>query len=82
MKESAYHLLLKWLIVSANLYQNCCRVPTKETLFAMRMLRDHAGYPQSICDHENMKDPIAKRDATNFGIIMDLSENWIYLSMR
>ena len=46
----------------------------------MRMLRDHAGYPYSICDHENMKDPVVKRDATNFGIIMDLSENCMYLS--
>ena len=46
----------------------------------MRMLRDHAGYPQSICDHENLKDPVVKRDATNFGIIMDLSENCMYLA--
>lgn len=46
----------------------------------MRMLRDHAGYPQSICDHENMKDPLVKRDATNFGIIMDLTDNCIYLA--
>ena len=41
----------------------------------MNMLRDHAGYPYSICDHENMN-----RDATNFGIIMDLSENCMYLA--
>ena len=46
----------------------------------MRMLKDHAGYPQSICDHENMKDPLVKRDATNFAIIMDLTENCIYLA--
>ena len=45
-----------------------------------RILSDHAGYPQSICDHENMKDPVAKRDATNFGIIMDLTDNCIYLA--
>ncbi|MBR4955774.1 MAG: hypothetical protein IKY46_07675 [Clostridia bacterium] len=45
-----------------------------------RMLKDHAGYPQSICDHENMKDPLAKRDATNFAIIMDLTENCIHLA--
>ena len=46
----------------------------------MRMLKDHAGYPQSICDHENLNDPVAKRDATNFGIIMDLTENCMYLA--
>ena len=46
----------------------------------MDMLRDHAGYPFSICDHENLKDPEAERDATNFGIIMDLTENCMYLA--
>ena len=46
----------------------------------MRMLRDHAGYPQSICDHENPNDPVAKRDATNFGVIMDLTDNCMYLA--
>lgn len=46
----------------------------------MRMLRDHAGYPQSICDHEDMKDPLVKRDATNFAVIMDLTGNCMYLA--
>ena len=46
----------------------------------MSMLRDHAGYPYAICDHENMKDPLVNRDATNFGIIMDLTENCFYLA--
>jgi isopenicillin-N N-acyltransferase-like protein len=46
----------------------------------MRMLRDHAGYPHAICDHEDMKDPLVKRDATNFGIIMDLTGNCMYLA--
>ncbi len=45
----------------------------------MRMLRDHAGYPQSICEHENMKYPLVKRDATNFAIIMDLTGNCMHL---
>jgi len=45
-----------------------------------RMLSDHAGYPQSICDHENLKDPVVKRDATNFAVIMDLSESCMYLA--
>lgn len=46
----------------------------------MSMLRDHAGYPYSICDHENMKDPEMERDATNFGVIMDLTDNCMYLA--
>ena len=46
----------------------------------MEMLSDHAGYPQSICDHENLKDPPAKRDVTNFGVIMDLTDNCMYLA--
>ncbi len=46
----------------------------------MGMLRDHAGYPSSICDHEEMRDPEVERDATNFGVIMDLSENCMYLA--
>ena len=45
-----------------------------------RMLRDHAGYPHSICDHEDLKEPLAKQDTTNFGIIMDLTENCLYLA--
>jgi len=44
------------------------------------MLRDHGGYPYSICDHENPKDAPMDRDATNFGIIMDLTDNCIYLA--
>ena len=46
----------------------------------MRMLKDHAGYPQSLCDHENMKDRPENRSATNFAIIMDLTENCIHLA--
>ena len=45
-----------------------------------RMLRDHAGYPYSICDHENLKDEPMLRDATNFGVIMDLTDNCMYLA--
>ncbi len=45
-----------------------------------RMLSDHAGYPYSICDHEDPKYPVARRDATNFSIIMDLTENCIHLA--
>ena len=46
----------------------------------MRMLRDHAGYPDAICDHENLRMPEAERDATNFSVIMDLTENCMYLA--
>ena len=45
-----------------------------------RMLSDHAGYPYSICDHEDPKYPVARRDATNFSIIMDLTGNCIHLA--
>ena len=61
-----------------NLVKECHGKITVDDI--MRMLKDHAGYPQSICDHENLKDPVAKRDATNFAIIMDLTENCMYLA--
>ena len=46
----------------------------------MRMLKDHAGYPQSLCDHENMNDRPENRSATNFAVIMDLTENCMHLA--
>lgn len=46
----------------------------------MRMLRDHAGHPYSICNHENLKDSLVDRDVTNFGVVMDLTENCMYLA--
>ena len=45
-----------------------------------RMLSDHAGYPYSICDHEDPKYPVAVRDDTDFAIIMDLTENCMHLA--
>lgn len=45
-----------------------------------RILCDHSGYPYSICTHENMKDAFVDRDATNFSVIMDLSEGCMYLA--
>lgn len=45
-----------------------------------RMLSDHAGYPYSICDHEDPKYPVVMRDDTNFAIIMDLTENCMHLA--
>lgn len=44
------------------------------------MLCDHAGYPFAICDHENMKEPLVERDATNYSVIMDLTEKCMYLA--
>jgi len=51
---------------------------TKETV--MHMLRDHAGYPYSLCTHENSKDPVTTQYVTNFAIIMDLTEGCFYLA--
>ncbi len=45
-----------------------------------RMLSDHAGYPYSICDHEDLKYPVAMRDATIFSIVMDLTSDEIFLA--
>ena len=42
-----------------------------------KMFSDHAGYPYSICDHEDPNYPVAMRDATNFSIIMDHTDNRI-----
>lgn len=51
---------------------------TKETV--MHMLRDHAGYPYSLCTHQNQKDPVTTQYVTNFAIIMDLTEGCFYLA--
>ena len=42
-----------------------------------KMYSDHAGYPYAICDHEDPRYPVAMRDATNFSIIMDHTDNRI-----
>ncbi len=51
---------------------------TKETV--MEMLQDHAGYPYSLCTHENSKNPVTTQYVTNFAIIMDLTEGCFYLA--
>ena len=38
------------------------------------ILRDHTGRPDSICRHEDMREPAEKRLQTNFSVIMDLTE--------
>ena len=37
------------------------------------ILRDHVGYPDSICRHNDEREPEAKRCQNNFSIIMDLT---------
>jgi hypothetical protein len=44
-----------------------------------KMYSDHAGYPYAICDHEDPRYPVAMRDATNFSIIMDHTDNKILI---
>ena len=37
------------------------------------ILRDHMGYPDSICRHEDLREPEGRRCQNNFSIIMNLS---------
>ena len=41
---------------------------------------DYTEVMRGICDHENLKDPAVKQDATNFAVVMDLTENCMYLA--
>ena len=45
-----------------------------------KMLSDHAGFPYSICYHEDLTYPPTRRYATNFSIIMDLTGNCLYIA--
>ena len=45
----------------------------------MELLRDHAGYPHSICRHEN-DDPQHGMWTTVFSIVMEPAENQMYIS--
>ena len=38
------------------------------------ILRDHVGWPDSICRHEDLREPEGRRCQNNFSIIMDLSK--------
>jgi isopenicillin-N N-acyltransferase-like protein len=44
------------------------------------ILRDHEGYPDSICRHENMDDPPEERYITVTGAIMDLETRELWLT--
>jgi len=47
---------------------------------AQAALRDHKGYPTSICDHSSEHLPIEIADcATNFGLVMNLTDNEVWL---
>lgn len=37
-------------------------------------LSDHKNYPDSICSHEDQKDPVGKRLSTVYAVLMDLNE--------
>jgi len=48
---------------------------------AQAALRDHKGYPTSICDHSSEHMPIEIADcATNFGLVMNLTRNEVWLA--
>ena len=48
---------------------------------AQAALRDHEGYPTSICDHSAMLFSQTHEDsATNFGLIMELTHNEVWLA--
>ena len=48
---------------------------------AQAALRDHKGYPTSICDHSSEHLPIEIADcATNFGLVMNLTDNEVWLA--
>lgn len=42
--------------------------------------RDHKGYPDSICRHEDEREPEGKRMGTVFSILMNLSRREMYLT--
>lgn len=44
------------------------------------MLKDHVGYPDSICRHEDVLEPEGKRLGTIFSIIMNLDREEMYFA--
>lgn len=48
---------------------------------AQAALRNHKGYPTSICDHSSEHLPIEIADcSTNFGLVMNLTDNEVWLA--
>lgn len=47
-----------------------------------KFLSDHRNYPDSICRHEDPRDPQGKQLASVYSIIMDLKEKKIWISSK
>ncbi len=49
--------------------------------YAQEALRDHKGYPTSLCAHSSLPLPVTiEHGATNFGLVMDLTHNEVWLA--
>ena len=44
------------------------------------LLSDHANYPDSICRHEDPRDPAGKRLASVYATVMDLTDGVVWFS--
>ncbi|MFZ5917668.1 MAG: C45 family autoproteolytic acyltransferase/hydrolase [Chloroflexota bacterium] len=51
---------------------------TAESLQAL--LRDHVNYPNSICMHEDVADPLHEREQTLVSLIMDLTDRMVWVA--
>ena len=48
---------------------------------AQAALRDHKGYPTSLCAHPTLPPPVSiNHGSTNFGLVMDLTHNEVWLA--
>lgn len=43
-------------------------------------LRDHAGYPRSVCRHPDEREPLAQRSASIASIVIDLTDRVMYVA--
>ncbi len=50
----------------------------KDRIFAL--FSDHANHPDSICSHEDMHDPEARRLVTVYSMLMDLTERTLWVT--
>lgn len=48
--------------------------------YLQKMFRDHHGYPTSICAHPTLMKPEIGKNSTNLAVIMELTENSMYLA--
>ena len=57
------------------------RLDHKVTVIDIKaMMADHTSYPDSICRHEDVREPVGKRLGTIFSIIMDLQRGEMYFA--